>query len=90
MDKDKEVMDWLEERIFAPALAINDSRLNKIINLTKVRLNKLPANKKVHYFWSAIKERADISDYFKKNSATSFEDVYDEFRRTFDDEWLRK
>ena len=44
------------------------------------------------FYWSAIAgtERSILfSEYLKKEGATRFEDVLEEFRVRFDDKWLR-
>ena len=58
MSKEEEILNYFDENIFQPALqyAKENHKLNIIkgINLTRMRLSKLPARKMIQYFWSAV------------------------------------
>lgn len=97
MDKKREFTGYLEENIWSEAERVgkenNDMTLVKGIRLTRIRITQLPtAEKMVHYFWSAIQgtdKSINFSEKMKDYGLTRFEDVLEEVRTRFNDDWLR-
>lgn len=94
MNKDKEIMDFLHEKVFDPILKDDscDKDIKKGVKCTIMRMNKLDASGKIKYFWSAIvgtEKSIPFAEKIKKSGLTRFEDVLEEFRVKFDDKWLR-
>ena len=54
--KEKEIMNFLHEKVFDPILNSTDSSKNvkSGVRLTITRMNKLTAEKMIQYFWSAL------------------------------------
>lgn len=94
MTKEQELMKFLHEKVFDPILNSKDAPVNikSGVNLTIGRMNKLSAEKMVHYFWSALATDNAItfSKKMKEEGLSRFEDVFEEFRDKFNDEWLRQ
>ncbi len=92
--KEQELMDYLHANVFDPILNSKTCNLDikRGVNITIVRMNKLSAEKMVHYFWSALATDNAIkfSKRMKDEGVTRFEDVMEEFRDRFNDSWLRK
>lgn len=97
MDKKREFIKYLEENIWSEAERVgkenNNMTLVKGIRLTRIRITQLPtAEKMVHYFWSAIQgtdKSINFSEIMKDYGLTRFEDVLEEVRTRFNDDWLR-
>lgn len=94
MNKEQEIMNFLHEKVFDPILNSKEapSNIKSEVNLTIARMNKLSAEKMIHYFWSALATDNAIT-FAKKVKAENlprFEDVFEEFRDRFNDKWLRK
>lgn len=94
MTKEQELMKFLHKKIFDPILSNPDvpNNLKSGVNLTIGRMNKLSADKMIQYYWSALSTDNAIS-FSKKMKAEGlprFEDILEEFRDKFNDEWLRK
>lgn len=94
MNKEQEIMNFLHEKVFDPILNSKEapSNIKSGVNLTIARMNKLSAEKMIHYFWSALATDNAIT-FAKKVKAENlprFEDVFEEFRDRFNDKWLRK
>lgn len=97
MDKKREFVTYLEENIWSEAERVgrenNNMTLVKGIRLTRIRITQLPtAEKMVHYFWSAIygtDKSINFSEIMKEYGLTRFEDVLEEVRTRFNDDWLR-
>lgn len=92
MSKEEELMNFLHERVFDPILNSEEAPANikAGVNLTIGRMNKLSAEKMVHYFWSALATDNAIS-FSKKMKAEGlprFEDVLEEFRDRFNSAWI--
>ena len=94
MTKEEEVMEFLHQRVFDPILNSKEApaSLKSGVNLTIGRMNRLPAAKMVQYFWSTLATDNAIafSEKLEAEGLPRFEDVSEEFRYKFDDEWLRK
>ena len=94
MTKEQEIMRFLHEKVFDPILESKDApvKIKSGVTLTIARMEKLDASKMVHFFWSAITgtERSiNFSNLMKDAGFNRFEDVLEEFRVRFNDEWLR-
>ena len=93
MTKEQELMEYLHEKVFDPILnsPTASSQIKSGINLTIGRMNRLSAEKMVRYFWSALATDNAIrfSKKMKNEGLKRFEDIMEEFRDKFNDEWLR-
>ena len=94
MSKEEEIMDFLHEKVFDPILDSSKAsrELKKGVNLTIMRLNERNAVEMVHYFWSAIvgtEKSIGFAARMKKEGFTRFEEILEEFRIKFDNNWLK-
>lgn len=93
MTKEQELMGFLYEKVFDPILISKtaSSKIKSGVNLTISRMNKLNAEKMVQYFWSALATENAIafSNQMKAEGLTRFEDVMEEFRDRFNDNWIK-
>ena len=94
MTKEQELMNYLHEKVFDPILADPNvpAAIKSGVNLTIGRMNRLSAEKMIQYYWSALSTDNSIS-FSKKMKAEGlprFEDILEEFRDKFNDEWLSK
>lgn len=94
MTKEQELMQFLHEKVFDPILNSNEAsqNLKSGVNLTIGRMNQLSADKMVQYFWStlATDNSIEFSKKIKSEGFPRFEDVLEEFRDKFNDEWIKK
>lgn len=94
MTKEQEIMSFLHEKVFDPILNSPDAPKNikSGVNLTIGRMNKLSAEKMIQYYWSALSTDNAIhfSKELKSENFPRFEDVMEEFRDKFNNEWLKK
>ena len=95
-EKQKEIMCFLDEKIFDPALEFAKEHKNNTIlrgvNITRSRMLRLSSEKMVAYYWSAIigtENSIKFSEILKDNGVERFEDIIEEFRTKFNDEWLK-
>ena len=95
--KEAEIMAFLQQHVFEPILssARASERLKQGVRMTIVRMSQRDAAGMVHYYWSAIvgtERSVNFADDMRREGFTRFEDpgVIDEFRRRFNDPWLRK
>ncbi|MFW6028893.1 MAG: hypothetical protein ACOCRO_01425 [Halanaerobiales bacterium] len=93
MNKEEEIMKFLESRVFDPVLNSSDAsrKLKSGVNLTIARLKQRNAQGMISYFWSAIcgtEKSIGFSGDLKREGFTRFEDVLEEFRSRFNDSWL--
>ena len=93
MSKEDEIMTFLHQRVFDPVLnSPNASKSIKSgVNLTIARLEKRDAVGMIQYFWSAIvgtENSVRFADLMKEEGFDRFEEVLEDFRRKFNDEWL--
>ena len=92
-EKKRQLLAFLHQRVFDPALATPGltKQVRAGVQLTAVRMAQLPAASIRQYFWSAIigtEQSIPFADLMQQSGLLRFEDVYDEFRRVFTDEWL--
>jgi hypothetical protein len=94
MTKEDEILAFLDENVFDPVLSSDKAsdRLKAGVRLTEMRLRERDARGMIQYYWSAI-VGTDRSVPFAKDMRaegfTRFEECIDEFRRRFNDDWLR-
>ena len=95
--KKVELMAFLHEHVFDPVLnsARASDRLKQGVRMTIVRMKQRDPAGMVGYYWSAIvgtKRSVNFADDMRREGFTRFEDpgVIDQFRRRFDDAWLRR
>ena len=93
MTREEEIMQFLHRNVFDPILRserASDS-LKRGVRLPIMRLNRLDAAGMVQYYWSAIvgTERSiNFARMMREEGFTRFEEIIDEFRERFNDEWL--
>jgi hypothetical protein len=95
MTKEEEIMAFLHERVFDPIR--NSPRASRSIksgvNLTITRMDQRDAKGMIQYFWSAIvgtEHSVRFADLMKEEGFDRFEEVLEDFRKRFTDEWLEK
>jgi len=94
MTKEEEIMDFLSQNVFDPILnssAASDT-LKKGVRYTIMRLNNLDAKGMITYYWSAIigtDRSTEFARQMRAEGFTRFEEVIDEFRDRFNDNWIR-
>jgi len=91
--KEKEIMEFLEDRIFAPILTSPKASesLKGGVRITKARLEKLDARGMIQYYWSAIigTERSiGFAAKMRKEGFSRFEEALEEFRVRFDSKFI--
>lgn len=92
--KEQEIMDFLYETIFDPILNSPraSERLKQGVRYTIMRLEERDAAGMVQYYWSAIigTERSiSFAAKMRQEGFTRFEEALEEFRRRFDDKFLK-
>jgi hypothetical protein len=95
--KEAEIMAFLHQHVFDPILNSTraSDRVKQGVRMTIVRMNQRDAAGMLSYYWSAIvgtERSVNFADDMRREGFTRFEDpgVIDDFRRRFDDAWLRK
>lgn len=96
MSKEEEILDYFNERIFEPAIRYgkenHKTNIVRGVNYTRMRMSQLPARKMIQYFWSAIvgtEQSIVFSDIMARNGLTRFEDVLEEVRVRFNNDYFR-
>ena len=94
--KCKEIMNYFDEKIFNPALDFakrnHNNTIYRGINITRARMYRLSSEKKIQFFWSAIvgtDKSIRFSDILKDNGITRFEDIIEEVRTKFNNDYLK-
>lgn len=94
MTKDQEIMDFLHREVFDPIL--NSPNASESVKqgarYTIMRLNERDARGKIHYYWSALggtEKSVGFAKQLRDEGFNRFEEVIDEFRLRFNDNWLR-
>lgn len=95
MKKEDEIIQFLDERIFNPILNSEtaSNSLQRGARMTRMRMRERDAKGMISYYWSAIvgTERSiGFAKKLKDENFIRFEEVIDDFRVRFSDEWLRK
>lgn len=95
LEKQKEMIDWLDENMFNINSRLGKEIKNKQIingtNLTRGRMLQLPPEKMILFVYSAINGTNKSVRFYgilRENNAVTFEDVFDEFKEKFNNEWL--
>jgi hypothetical protein len=94
MAKEDEIMDYLHVNVFNPVLnspTASDS-LKKGTRLTITRMRQRDARGMIQYYWSSIvgtERSTEFARKLREEGFTRFEEVIDEFRNRFNDNWLR-
>lgn len=86
-------MQFLSERVFDPVLRSPDASdsIKQGVRLTMIRMRRLNAVGMIKYYWSAIAGTERSPGFAAKMRAegfTRFEEVIDDFRARFTDEWI--
>lgn len=93
MTKEQELMSFLHAKVFDPILDSKEAsqEVKSGVNLTIGRMNRLNAEKMIHYFWaSLVTENAIIFSKKKRiEGLPRFEDILEDFRDKFNDRWLK-
>jgi hypothetical protein len=92
--KKHEILDFLHEQVFDPILEspIASGTLKRGVNYTIMRMGQRDAVGIVQYYWSAIigtDNSTRFARLMRSEGFGRFEEVIDEFRDRFNDEWLR-
>ena len=94
--KEQEIMDFLQSRVFQPALAAPKvpENIKTGVRYTIMRLEQRGTAQGMHdYFWAAVygtEKSIRFADMMASQGLNRFEEVLEEFRRRFTEEWLRK
>lgn len=92
MTKEEEIMKFLHKNVFDPILDSKEAtpEIRAGVNLTISRMERLPAKSMRQYYWDAlVQDNAKrFSQLLKQAGLPRFEDVVDEFKTNFSDEWL--
>lgn len=95
MTKEQEIMSFLHEKVFDEILSSPkaSNKLKSGVNLTITRLNQRDAEGMVKYYWSAVigtDRSIGFAKMMKEEGFLRFEEVLEEFRERFNDNWLKK
>lgn len=93
-DKKREIMEFLHQEVFDPILTSPDASdgLKKGVRYTIMRMSERDPEGIVQYYWSAIvgtERSTEFARQMKAEGFDRFEEIIDEFRDRFNDEWLR-
>ena len=93
----QEMNNYFDEKIFEPAIKYaKDNNIKEIAQgarYTRMRMNQLDSKKKLQYFWSAIQgteKSIEFSKLLKSNGVLRFEDILEEVRIKFNDEYFKE
>jgi len=94
MTKEDEIMNYLHINVFNPVLNSPDASdsLKRGTRLTITRMKQKDARGMIQYYWSAIvgtERSTEFARKLRREGFTRFEEVIDEFRDKFNDNWLR-
>ncbi|WP_304393404.1 hypothetical protein [uncultured Clostridium sp.] len=94
-ERKEEVFNYFNETIFEPAIQYgkehNIPKMSQGARYTRMRFQLLSPDKMIHYFWSAIigtEKSIPFSKLLKDNNVLRFEDIIDEVRDRFGNEYL--
>ena len=93
MDKEDEIMAFLHQNVFDPILNSLDASdsLKKGVRYTIMRMQERDALGMMSYYWSAIsgtEKSTEFARMMRNEGFTRFEEVIDEFRDRFNNNWL--
>ncbi len=94
MTKEEQIIQFLRTNVFDPILTsqVASESLKQGVRYTIMRMNERDANGMRQYYWSAIigtERSTEFARQMRAEGFTRFEEVIDEFRDRFSDEWLR-
>ena len=94
MKKEDEIIQFLDDRVFNPILNSEtaSNSLKQGVRLTRIRMLERDAKGMISYYWSAIvgTERSiGFAKMLMDANFIRFEEIIDEFRKRFSDEWIR-
>ena len=92
--KESKIMEFLHANVFDPILNSESAShaLKQGVRLTIMRLQERDAKAMVRYYWSAISgtdRSIRFADEMRREGFVRFEETLEEFRRKFDDNFLR-
>ena len=95
MTKEEELLTFLHEQVFDPILNSPEASesLKAGVRLTIMRLQQRNASGMVQYYWSAIigtERSTEFARLMRTEGFSRFEEIIDEFRDRFNDNWLRQ
>jgi hypothetical protein len=95
MTKEEEILEFLNDRVFNPISASSSipSDIKKGVRITAARMGRLDAKGMIDFFWSAIRgteKSIRFSEKMKREGLTRFEDIFETFRKRFNEKWLKK
>ena len=93
--KRQEIMSFLHERVFGTILnsANASNSAKRGVRLTIMRMEQLSAAGMRQYFWSAIAGKGNaisFADLLSREGFVRFEEVLEDFRERFTDDWQRQ
>jgi predicted glycosyl hydrolase (DUF1957 family) len=91
--KKAEVLRFLHEQVFDPVLVSPKASksLKNGIRQTIMRMNQRDAKGIVHFYWSAISgtdQSISFAEKMRQEGFKRFEDIIEDFRTRFNDNWL--
>lgn len=93
--RQQEIMSFLHDRVFDTILNSQNASdsAKRGVRYTIMRMEQLSASGMVQYFWSAIAGKGNavsFADLLSREGFIRFEDVLEDFRVRFTDNWLRQ
>ncbi len=94
MTKESEILVFLHRYVFDPILNSDNAsdKLKQGVRYTIMRLEQRDAKEMIQFYWSAIigtERSTEFARQMKAEGFNRFEEVIDDFRDRFNDEWLR-
>lgn len=96
MTKEEEILNYLDSKIFTPIVESEEvpKNIKNGIRITRSRMKQLSAEKMVEYYWHSIigtenNRSINFAELLKENNLVRFEDVMEEFRVKFGNEFIR-
>ena len=93
----QEMDNYFNTKLFEPTIKYaTDNNIKEIAQgarYTRMRMSQLDSKKKLQYFWSAIqgtKKSIKFSKLLKDNGVLRFEDILEEVREKFNDDYFKE
>ena len=93
----QEMDNYFNTKLFEPTIKYaTDNNIKEIAQgarYTRMRMSQLDSKKKLQYFWSAIQgteKSIEFSKLLKSNGVLRFEDILEEVRIKFNDEYFKE
>ena len=93
----QEMDNYFNAKLFEPTIKYaTDNNIKEIAQgarYTRMRMSQLDSKKKLQYFWSAIQgteKSIKFSKLLKDNGVLRFEDILEEVREKFNDEYFKE